>query len=244
MEYTPKLSSKAGLLPVASSMSSMNNKPSYSTRDVVYFTLKQLILSLKMPPGTAISEKEISLEFQVSRTPVRESFVRLAQEGLLEVYPQRGTYVSLIQVDLVEEARFMREQLERAVIRLACENFPNEHMVALEQNLAWQQECRVKPDDERMFQLDEEFHSTLFAGCNKSNTWTVIQQMNVHLNRSRMLRLSSDHQWDHLIEQHRSMVKAIQQHDADTAERLMQEHLHLTVTDLAVLQDTYPSYFQ
>ena len=81
MEYTPKLSSKAGLLPVASNMSSMNNKQSYSSRDVVYFTLKQLILSLKMPPGTAISEKEISLEFQVSRTPVRESFVRLAQEG-------------------------------------------------------------------------------------------------------------------------------------------------------------------
>lgn len=68
--------------------------------------------------------------------------------------------------------------------------------------------------------------------------------MNVHLNRSRMLRLSSDYQWDHLIEQHRSMVQAIQEHDAQTAERLMQEHLHLTVTDLAVLQDTYPSYFQ
>ncbi|PQP82259.1 GntR family transcriptional regulator [Paenibacillus sp. PCH8] len=220
------------------------NKPSYSTRDAVYVTLKQLILSLKMPPGTAISEKEISLEFKVSRTPVRESFVRLAQEGLLEVYPQRGTYVSLIQVDLVEEARFMREQLERAVIRLACVQFPDEQMLALEQNLMSQQQCLIEPDDERMFHLDEEFHSTLFAGCNKSKTWTVIQQMNVHLNRSRMLRLSSDHQWDHLIEQHRSMVQAIRQHDAQTAERLMQEHLHLTVTDLAVLQDTYPSYFQ
>lgn len=243
MEYTPKLSSKAGLSPAANSLSSMN-KQSSSARDAVYVTLKKLILSLKLPPGTAISEKDISLEFQVSRTPVRESFVRLAQEGLLEVYPQRGTYVSLIQLDLVEEARFMREQLERAVIRLACENFPDEQMVALEQNLARQQECRVNPDDERMFQLDEEFHSTLFAGCNKSNTWTVIQQMNVHLNRSRMLRLSSDYQWDHLIEQHRSMVQAIQEHDAQTAERLMQEHLHLTVTDLAVLQDTYPSYFQ
>lgn len=59
-----------------------------------------------------------------------------------------------------------------------------------------------------------------------------------------MLRLSSDHHWDHLLEQHRSMVQAIQQHDAQTAEHIMQEHLHLTVTDLAVLRDTYPSYFQ
>lgn len=243
MEYTPKFSSKSGLSSSLNGLSSMNKQTS-STRDVVYVTLKQLILSLKLPPGTAISEKEIALEFQVSRTPVRESFVRLAQEGLLEVYPQRGTYVSLIQVDLVEEARFMREQLERAVIRLACEHFPDQEMILLEQNLTQQQACLLQPDDERMFQLDEEFHSTLFAGCNKSKTWTVIQQMNVHLNRSRMLRLSSDHQWDHLIHQHRSMVEAIQQHDAKTAERIMEEHLHLTVTDLAILQDTYPSYFQ
>lgn len=243
MEHTPRLSSKAGLSPLSGHLSALN-KQSYSTRDLVYDTLKQQILSLQLPPGTAISEKEIALDFQVSRTPVRESFVRLAQEGLLEVYPQRGTYVSLIQLDLVEEARFMREQLERAVIRLACAQFPEEQMLALEQNLAEQQQCLSEPDDERMFQLDEEFHSTLFAGCNKNNTWTVIQQMNVHLNRSRMLRLSSDHHWDHLIEQHQSMVQAIQQHDAEKAERLMQEHLHLPVTDLAVLRSTYPSYFQ
>jgi len=243
MEFPPRSSSKAELLSSLINPSSLN-KQTFSSREAVYTTLKQLILSLKLPPGTAISEKEISLEFNVSRTPVRESFVRLAQEGLLEVYPQRGTYVSLIQVDLVEEARFMREHLERAVIRLACVQFPDEHMKILEQNLAQQQECILEPDDERMFGLDEEFHSTLFAGCNKKNTWSVIQHMNVHLNRSRMLRLSSDHHWDHLLEQHRSMVQAIQQHDAQTAEHMMQEHLHLTVTDLAVLRDTYPSYFQ
>ncbi|MBR2565920.1 MAG: GntR family transcriptional regulator [Paenibacillus sp.] len=243
MDHIPKLSSKAGLSPPSSPHSALI-KQSYSVRDLVYDTLKQQILSLKLPPGTAISEKEIALDFQVSRTPVRESFVRLAQEGLLEVYPQRGTYVSLIQVDLVEEARFMREQLERAVIRLACEHFPAEQFAALEQNLTQQQQCQHEPDDGRMFQLDEEFHSTLFAGCNKSKTWTVIEQMSVHLNRSRMLRLSSNHHWDHLIEQHRSMVQAIQQQDAEKAEHLMQEHLRQPVTDLAVLRSTYPSYFQ
>lgn len=243
MEFPPRSSSKSELLSSLINSSSLN-KQAFSSREAVYTTLKQLILSLKLPPGTAISEKEISLEFNVSRTPVRESFVRLAQEGLLEVYPQRGTYVSLIQVDLVEEARFMREQLERAVIRLACVQFPDEHMKILEKNLAQQQECILEPDDERMFRLDEEFHSTLFAGCNKKNTWSVIQHMNVHLNRSRILRLSSDHHWEHLLEQHRSMVQAIQQHSAQTAEHIMQEHLHQTVTDLAVLRDTYPSYFQ
>src|SRR5262249_9041063 len=89
-----------------------------STRDAVYHKLKEQILSVELIPGTNISEKEISVQMGVSRTPVRESFVRLSQEGLLDIYPQRGTVVSLIDLELVEEARFMREQLECAVVRL------------------------------------------------------------------------------------------------------------------------------
>ena len=120
-----------------------------STRDAVYDSLRTLILQLELPPGTAISEKDISLKFNVSRTPVRDSFVRLAQEGLLEVYPQRGSYVSLIDIDLVEEARFMREQLEVAVVRLACASFPAERLAELERNLS-QQRVSIEAHDYRL----------------------------------------------------------------------------------------------
>jgi DNA-binding GntR family transcriptional regulator len=80
-----------------------------SAREGVYAKLKEQILNLELPPGTALSEMESSLALGVSRTSVRESFVRLAQEGLVQVLPQRGTFVSLIDPALVEEARFMRE---------------------------------------------------------------------------------------------------------------------------------------
>ncbi|MBU3181932.1 GntR family transcriptional regulator [Clostridium psychrophilum] len=76
-----------------------------------------------------ISEIEILEKFNVSRTPVREAFARLSQEGLISVYPQKGTFVSLIDLLSVEEARFMREHLERAILRLACENFPKEIII-------------------------------------------------------------------------------------------------------------------
>lgn len=219
-----------------------NNAP--SARSEVYAKLREQILSLELPPGAALSEKESSLVFGVSRTPVRESFVRLAQEGLVQVLPQRGTFVSLIDPELVEEARFMREQLERAVIRLACASFPKEALEALETNLRLQRESMAEANYKRMFELDEAFHRTIFEGCRKLNTWAVIQQMNAHLNRSRLLRLASDHEWSHLYAQHERMVGAIREGDAETADRVMQEHLSLSIHDQAVLQEKFPHYFK
>ncbi len=209
----------------------------------VYAQLKQQIVNLELVPGTTLSEKEMSVAFQVSRTPVRESFVRLAQEGLLIVLPQRGTKVSLIDPDLVEEARFMREQLERAVIRLACQSYPEKHLAALERNLELQQESLRLHDGRAMFELDEEFHRILFEGCRKLGTWSVIQQMNAHLNRSRVLWLKTDPHWEHLYDQHRQMFDAVRMQDGDRADRMMQEHLTLSIANLSVLKEKFPDFF-
>lgn len=215
-----------------------------SAGSAVYQQLKQQIVSLELPPGTTLSEKETSLNFQVSRTPVRESFVRLAQEGLVWVLPQRGTRVSLIDSDMVEEARFMREQLEKAVIRLACEAFPADNLAALESNLEQQQESTQSHDGKKMFELDEAFHRILFEGCRKNGTWNVIQQMNAHLNRTRVLWLWTEPHWELLYEQHREIYLAVKQKNADHAEQIMKEHLQLSIANLPVLKERFPEYFK
>lgn len=214
-----------------------------TARAAVYSELREQIVSLRLPPGSALSEKETSLLFHVSRTPVRESFVRLAQEGLVQVLPQRGTFVALIDPVMVEEARFMREHLERAVIRLACSGFPGHLLEALERNLLEQQESMKDADYKRMFELDETFHRTLFEGCDKLNTWAAMQRMNDHLKRSRLLRLASDHQWQQLHRQHSELAAAIRTQNADAAERVMKEHLTVSITDLKALQEKFPHYF-
>lgn len=215
-----------------------------SAGHTVYTRLKQQILSLELPPGTTLSEKETSTIFQTSRTPVRESFVRLAQEGLVNVLPQRGTQVSLIDSELVEESRFMREQLEKAVIRLACDHFPDEGLTSLERNLELQQENIQKLDNLRMFELDEAFHRTLFEGCRKLGIWAAIQQMNSHLNRSRMLWLYADNHWTPLYEQHRQMLEAIRAHDVAQAESVMSKHLNQGISNMEILKAKYPDYIK
>lgn len=215
-----------------------------STREQIYSLLIEEILKFRLLPGDKISEKEISEKFKVSRTPVRESFIQLSQDGLLEIYPQKGTCVSLIDLNLVEEARFMREHLEVAVIQLACETFPQESLFSLEMNLKMQEMCMKEKNYEKLFQLDEEFHQTIFDGCKKKNIWNVIQSMNMHFKRLRMLRLATNLNWDSIIHQHLLLVEAIRNKEPEVAEKIMKEHLTMVIFDKETLKKEYPTYFK
>jgi GntR family transcriptional regulator, rspAB operon transcriptional repressor len=225
----------------------MYTMPKYnprSTREHVYHLLREQILELQLEPGASLSEKEISEKFQVSRTPVREAFLKLSQEGLLEVYPQKGTFVSLIDLGLVEEARFMREQLEKAVVKLACECFPEDKLISLEMNLKMQEICEKQKDYQKLFELDEDFHRTIFQGCNKERIWLAMQPMNTHLNRIRILRLTSNYNWNDILSQHTEIFNAIKDQSPERGVKIMQDHLTLVVIDKEELKKVNPKYFR
>ncbi|MFN2745848.1 GntR family transcriptional regulator [Bacillus sp. z60-18] len=215
-----------------------------SARDQVYDWLKEDIMKFRLTPGTHISEKEISERYEVSRTPVREAFLQLSREGLLEIYPQKGTRVSLIDLHLVEEARFMRENLEKAVAELACEDFPEQAVIELEHNLNMQQLSMKQKNYESLFDLDEAFHKTIFDGCQKSNIWSVIQQMNVPFRRIRFLRLAADFNWDTIYSQHAAILEAIKSKQLSEARRIAEEHLQLVIVDREMLIEEFPGYFK
>jgi GntR family transcriptional regulator, rspAB operon transcriptional repressor len=215
-----------------------------SIREHVYTAIKTQILKLELEPGRKISEKEIGETLQVSRTPIREAFLKLAQEELLEIYPQRGTFVSRINLEQVEEARFMRENIERGIVRLACEQFPEDYFIQLETNIAMQKLFDEKKNFTRLYELDDQFHQILFDGCKKSRTWVILQQMNTHFNRVRALRTSSGMKWDFIIHQHEQIFNLIKSGDANSVEKVITEHLQLVVIEKALLKGKYPNYFK
>ncbi len=199
---------------------------------------------MELKPGTKISEKEIAEKLKVSRTPVRESFLKLAQEELLEIYPQSGTIVSRIDLDHVEEARFVREMIERAIVRLACEDFPEESLFQLESNIAMQDLCVEKGNHQRLFELDDDFHKILFYGCKKHRTWAMVRQMNCHFDRIRMLRLAANTDWGVVISQHKEIFDLIVKKEPERAENAMMKHLKLVNLEKEDLQIRYPDYFK
>ncbi|KKI93695.1 GntR family transcriptional regulator [Bacillus sp. SA1-12] len=221
----------------------MNTRINGSTRDYVYQTIKGRIINLELKPGTKISEKEIAEKLEVSRTPVREAFLKLSQEELLGIYPQSGTVVSKIDLDHVEEARFTRENIERAIVRLACEVFDDNKLFRLETNVAMQELCLGKGTYHQLFELDEEFHKILFEECNKLRTWKMIRNMNSHFDRLRVLRLAANTDWNVVVSQHKEIYQAIMEKDPKKAERLMVQHLKLVNFEKDEIEVRYPDYF-
>lgn len=215
-----------------------------SIREYVYQSLKSKILNLQLPPGTKISEKDISEEYNVSRTPVREVFIKLAQEDLLDIYPQRGSFISLIDMEHVEEARFIREHLEKAVVREACEKLSEKDLFYLESNIAGQEICCEKQNYLHMQELDEEFHQIIYTGSGKIQTWSIVQQMNNHFYRLRMLRLAHSPFWDTILTQHKQILQAIKAQDPDQAEKITEEHLRLIILEKEQIREKYLEYFR
>ncbi|PAE81325.1 GntR family transcriptional regulator [Shouchella clausii] len=216
----------------------------YSTTDFVYETIKEQIMTLVLPPGSTISEKDIAEELEVSRTPVRESFLRLSEDDLLDIRPQRGSFVTKIDLSHVEDARFLREHMEVATIRLACEAATEKALLLLDENVGKQKQAKEREDEEELFALDHEFHRLISAGAGKLRIWEVVQKMNTHLNRALKLSIHSKLNWHLLIQHHEEMVQAIRANQADEAEALVRDHLKLITYDQYELKEAYPTYFE
>lgn len=214
------------------------------TSKQLHEVLKKQIMNLELKPGLNISEKGISKMFGISRTPVREAFLLLSKEGLLNVYPQRGTFVSLIDLEAVEEARFLREHVERAVVRLCCEKFPQEKLISLKMNLQMYKLYMEKKDYKKLFELDEEFHKSIFEGCNKERTWNTICEVERDFQRIRILTLAFNLSIDEIYSQHKSIIEAIENNKPDVADEIMKKHLTMVNFNLDKVKMQYPDYFK
>ena len=152
-----------------------DKKEKETNKDYAYRVLKDNIMTLNLKPGELLSETDLSEKLGISRTPIREVLMRLKNEHLIEVKPQTGTYISLIDTNMVEQGLFMRYTLEREVLKEACHGISEEILMELEKNLFAQKLISNKSDSAIEFhKLDQEFHELLFKGTNKGDIWNCV----------------------------------------------------------------------
>lgn len=207
----------------------------------VYALLKRKILSLALRPNEALSEKELATRLGVSRTPVREALIRLADEALVDVFPQRGTLVSPIRIAEVLEAQFLREALEAAVVRRAAEDPSPRLLDDLTTLLARQRRAAKAAEPEEFMRLDEMFHSAISEGIAMPRAWQLIQSVKGQMDRVRFLALPNKPHLILLTEQHGEIVEAIEARDSDRAEAAMRHHLKEILQTIHALTDEMPS---
>ncbi|MDU9002894.1 GntR family transcriptional regulator [Sedimentitalea todarodis] len=192
--------------------------------------LRERIIQNDLKPGDQISESELARGYDVSRQPVREAFIKLADQGLVEIRPQRGTIVTRIGYFAVLDARFLREAIEADIAKILATD-PNAAPIAdLRQQLTRQ--VTIGRDDPTAFmQLDETFHRTLAQAAGKAGAWKQIEGLKSQMDRVRYLSLG-EIRVDKLIEQHRAVVDRIEAGDIAGANSAIRFHLREVLNDL------------
>lgn len=206
--------------------------------------LRAQIINLTIKPGERLSETEIGERFSVSRQPVREAFIALMRAGLLDIQPQRGTVVVKLSVQRMLDARFIREALEVAIVKRACERFDN-HYLMRARALIEAQGRAVEDDDHRSFQrLDTLFHITLAEGAGCRAAWAAIEEQKAHMDRVCALTLHSAGTMGPLVTQHRVILDAVEAGDAATAVAAMSHHLNEILKAVAGVELAYAELFE
>jgi GntR family transcriptional regulator, rspAB operon transcriptional repressor len=214
-----------------------------SAREYVTRILRSNILNLNLIPGQSISENEVAELLKMSRTPVREAFIRLFQDNLIEIYPQKGTYVSKINLNYVEEGWFARITFEKAIIKLVCEHFVNEGLIkSLEENLHMQDYYIGTKDLLKVMHLDETFHRSLYKACGKERTYSAIEGLNYDYYRVRILSLTSKTKLENVFSQHAEIKNAIKERDIFRADKAVEDHLLSVKFDEEILKSKYSHY--
>lgn len=198
---------------------------------------------MTLVPRTPVSEKELAQRYGVSRTPVREALLRLAEDRLVEVAPKSGTFVSRIPLSVLRESMVARKALEAVTVRAAAEAASESQIMEMRAIIQRQQEDADRGDEEAFHKSDEDFHACLAAAGNYPGIWDIIQQVKVHVDRYRRLTLPQPGRMDVVVQEHSAVVEAISRRDSDMAVTKMDEHLNKLRLDIAIFRDMWPDYF-
>lgn len=196
----------------------------------IHRVLRGDILSAALLPGAAMSEARMALQFGVSRTPVREAFKRLVEEGFLVVVPQVGTFVAPIDLAAVYDSQFVRETLECRTVVLAAERIDEEGRERLDDLVARQTAAMRAGDRATFFGLDEAFHAQLLRQAGHPAVWNMIESVKAQLDRVRCLSLETPSWSEMILNQHCEIAASVGRGDARSAEAAMRAHLR-TVFD-------------
>ena len=229
------------LLPVSSVAGAPAARVTAAT--TIYQALHADLVTMALMPGTPLTEKARTERFSVSRTPVREALIRLCEDGLVDIQPQSGTFVSRIPVAQIPEAVIIRKALEGATVERAAAGASRYDIAHLDRILALQRQLAAQDDTAAFLAADESFHEAIAVISGHPGIWDYLKPAKAQIDRARCLTMPALHRMTSVIDEHQTIRDAIASHDAKAAVAAMDRHLGAVIPDIAQLRDQYPDCF-
>ncbi len=209
----------------------------------LYELLRQKIVSLEMLPGVPLSRVQLSAQYNVSQTPVREALLKLAEERLVDVFPQSATKVSLIDIAFAEETHFLRQAIELEIVRELALKKPARLIAEMKAFLKKQEVLRDNEDFSGFSLADEAFHRCMYKAADKDALWTLVRSRSGHIDRLRRLHLPAVGKLHRIVSDHSRIVLAIEQADPVLAQQSLRAHLSETLAYTAQIRVDHPQFF-
>jgi DNA-binding GntR family transcriptional regulator len=215
-----------------------------TTAEEVFRQLQSDIISMQLVPGAKISEVEVAKNYDVSRQPVREAFMRLGDLNLLEIRPQRATLVRKISIRDLDNTRFIRAAVEVEVIREACKVASIADIEPLEKNLEQQKIAVDAHDAATLKELDYEFHRLICVAARRLPAFKTIAENKSHTDRVCTLELADPESMIETFEGHVNIVDALKKRDEELAVKMTRIHLAHLDSTLELAHQNHPDYFE
>ncbi len=209
----------------------------------LYELLRAQIVSLELLPGAPLSRVQLSAEFGISQTPVREALLKLAEERLVDVFPQAATRVSLIDIAFAQETHFLRRAIELEIVRELAMNRPSALIAELKALLTRQEAMRGEPDLGGFTETDQAFHRCMYRAVGKEALWELVHSRSGHIDRLRRLHLPASGKLSRIVSDHSQILAAMENGNPSAAQDCVRMHLSGTLEYADRIRQEHPQYF-
>lgn len=214
-----------------------------TTAKLIYHELQQQIIRMELLPGTPLNEKALTEKYGVSRTPVREALIRLAEDRLVDVFPQSGTFVARIPVDAIPEAVVIRQALEGETAERAAANSTAAAIEKLDELIHLQTFYARKDKPGPFHETDDAFHETIAEIAGYPGIWQHLKPVKMQIDRARRMTMPILGRMEQVLREHHAIRDAISARDVHAAREAMKHHLSAVLPDIDELRKSRPDYF-
>ncbi|NUU00095.1 GntR family transcriptional regulator [Herbaspirillum robiniae] len=210
----------------------------------VFEHLRELIVAMRIAPGTVLQRADLAAQYGLSQTPIRDALIKLGEEGLVDIFPQHATVVSAVNVTMARQAHFLRRSIELEIVHTLARTADAALVTRLRDSIELQKVLAERENYANFVSADQAFHRQMYEAAQVPELWAMVRRQSGNLDRLRNLHVPIPGKARRVIGDHTAIVDAIAAGDPAAAQAALREHLSGTLSHLDDIRARFPHYLK